>query len=664
MRDTEVLSKRRDEFYEWYIKYIDRYGAYFEQLDYFSLDNYKINDINLKLLKKISDDKNGDKPVSHLIYFLYLCFKKSSDLKYDVQTDDTKRLEKKIWYFRIPVGSLNLSLEVDSGSEEVTILLNPEINNKRLNTTRINDIIFVIDEKEDMLYKGVVKEAETKEWTVSIQKYRDIKNQYRRQNQDIYNIVTDEYDLIRTFHYHLYYDFPTPIFKTKELHADVEQLHPVLFLNYYPLRTASYRDQELELYRYINGLKYVENDSSDSNLRNKEYFKEVGGLEKYVDDLLEVLNNKYVSPVLFIGIPSSKVEKKNMIEHIIEEITERQENYINAQFIMEKTEDTITAHENNNEARDIEKHIQSWKLSISDLESYLDYPVVVLDDVITSGSSFNAAYKYLRDLGFKKENLHFFAYGKSLKNIYLREIEKSRELPRATEATKPISGIIFDLDQTIINTNNIHEFIGMRYTDRKQFYRRLRTKINRGEDFQFYPSMANILKDLITNHPSIPVIFLTNNIQFTATVYLDGNLEAIIKKPKTVSEKIPDLYVGDQRVASYVVKEQRYINIEKIHNLISYNDAELYAIDSENVPKIKPSPDLVYKAIDAMYLKEENPRIIGVGNTEIDIAAYKNATIESILVNWGNQYEILNQFNADYVFDKIETFEQFLKENI
>lgn len=663
MNNTKILRERRDAFYEWYIKNIDRYGTYFKELDYFSLENYKIQNISDGLVRDMVV-KNENTSFADLIYFLYLYSENSSKLIQDLQTAETNKLEKNIGVLVFSKNSLELELVLDSEYKTLNILFIFDINNEFLKRLRVDDLIFIIDQNENYLYKGSLTNIGSNQFSINILESKNIKNQYKPLEQDVYDIITGNYVLLKKLHYNLFHELPTPIFKTNELRADVEQLHPVLFRNYYPTRTENYNEQEFELFAYIKGLKYVKNDTTQSNLKNIKYFEEIGGVKQYADDLLEVLNEKYIDPILFLGIPSSKVSKKNIVEYVIEEITERQENYINAQFLLKKNKDTKTAHESTIDARDINSHIDSWGSSSDDIENYLDYPVVVIDDVITSGSSFNAVYKYLIGLGFKKENLHFYSYGKSLKNIYLREIEKSQTLSKINETNKKISGIIFDLDQTIIESNNIHEYKDLRRTSRQQYHSQLRSKINTREEYQIYPQMVKILKDMIEKHPEIPIIFVTNNTEFTAKVYLDGNLELVIVRPEINSEPVPDLYVGEQKIASYSINQNRYVNVNKFHNLISFNDAGTYKTSTEEVKKCKPFPDLIIQAIDAMELKEDNPRIIGIGNTESDIAAYNNANIESVLANWGNQYEIDNQFNADCVFDNIEDFEEFLKDNI
>lgn len=176
---------------------------------------------------------------------------------------------------------------------------------------------------------------------------------------------------------------------------------------------------------------------------------------------------------------------------------EYEEKFQNGKSLFKKIEDEEAAHEVSGTVnRNYKKHYNSWEKGQKIPDEDKNKIVLVIDDVVTTGSSFYAAHKHLTDLGFTK--IIYFAYGRTQNNSCLRG-----EVKPKTQINQPIDAIIFDVDQTLIDSIKSHE-----YKFEGQGNSILLQKINLGK-FQVYEGIKEMISYVI-NEMQIPIIFVTN----------------------------------------------------------------------------------------------------------------------------------------------------------
>jgi len=235
-------------------------------------------------------------------------------------------------------------------------------------------------------------------------------------------------------------------------------------LNFYPtiLDDQKYAlDEEFDLYKYTRGLKYVMEDKfvsdESKNDKFKNYLKNNGGIAGYAQDFENCLNDKYTGPIILTCIPSSKVGKVNVVERIIQLLVLKSNRFIDGRRIFTKTENEAAAHESK-KPRNVNNHLNSWNNDIKCPAEWEGYPVIVMDDVITSGSSFEAAdIQLIHKIRFPKNNVINFGFNKTYPDIH---IEKDLELDNSENIKLDLSSksfafsrIIFDLDHTLITSD-------------------------------------------------------------------------------------------------------------------------------------------------------------------------------------------------------------------
>lgn len=450
------------------------------------------------------------------------------------------------------------------------------------------------------------------------------------------------------------------ILDTQHLHVIEENFEPIFYLKEYPTAIESYTTEELQTYKYINGLKksgrsFFINQTKYNQAR--ENFHSVGGLERYVEDINAIIKNNN-EPILVTCIPSSKVKKKNIVSRVVLRLSEKYgEKFQNGKFLFKKIEDEEAAHDVSGMAnRSYKKHYDSWEKGLQISNEDKDKLVIVIDDVVTTGSSFYAAHKHLTELGFTK--ILYFAYGRTQQNSCLRG-----EMKPKSPINKPIGEIIFDVDQTLVDSIKASEY---------KFEEILLQKINQRE-IQLYEGIKEMISYVI-NDMQIPIIFVTNRDFYTVKAYFEKIILDVfdynIRKPVEEDDLPEPVKIAlknsekEQQIATFKLgkksgyQSRYFVNIDTIDCLLSFNDAKL---NGKNL--CKPSNYLIDRAIDNIrkLANQEDLRIIGIGNSEYDIIAYNKSGIESILVNWGNRSALKNNFNADYVYAEIEEFIQFLK---
>ena len=199
------------------------------------------------------------------------------------------------------------------------------------------------------------------------------------------------------------------VFNTEMLFVQNEMFEPIFYKMKYliPPKIESCNTKELEQkiwdnYDYIQGLKQVSteytNNISDISEKEKQKkknsrFIKIGGLNRYKNDLLDILKNfDEDEQIVLTTIPSSKVSKINVVNRIVEAICEENKCFLNGNRLFIKTRDEQSASISGGIShRSYKKHYDSWDRNIEISKTFTGKKVIVIDDVLTTGASFFAA---------------------------------------------------------------------------------------------------------------------------------------------------------------------------------------------------------------------------------------------------------------------------------
>lgn len=210
---------------------------------------------------------------------------------------------------------------------------------------------------------------------------------------------------------------------------------------------------------------------------------------------------KYLEGVLsgncaLVAIPSSKTEAycnssvHELIHKIVEDIGEDR-NIIDASDCLYRLYDIPSQHKQKGK-RDISVLLAST--GIQNAEKIVGRDILVIDDITTSGNSFKAAAKLLKDFG--AANIISFAVGKRIapQNLGI--------------------GFIIDIDGTLFDSDTE----AMRWDRKHSQWERARDRANKLEPFEGAKILFNYIKTLnadyriVTNSPSSYAYILTDKL--------------------------------------------------------------------------------------------------------------------------------------------------------
>ncbi|MBP5841470.1 hypothetical protein [Lactiplantibacillus plantarum] len=426
---------------------------------------------------------------------------------------------------------------------------------------------------------------------------------------------------------------------------DEEHTLPVLFSHYYPTCKVKYLNSELQDYYYVKDLK------------KSEICQEK--IDRFLDDLTAVFSDN-LERIVLTAIPSSKKDTKNVVTQLVEKLClKNSDKFVNGVSLFTKIRDEKPAHENNNESRSIEGHCVTWEKdpnNIKDIKDLKKLPVFVIDDVLTTGATFDAAYLHLRELGIARENIIFYAFAKTIPNILLRETTPPRKLYNAK--VNKIGGVIFDMDQTVFDTAFSRKFDN-RYS---QIAKR------RGEKL-LYDGIVSLFNKISR---TVPIVFVSNEAQNIATLLLQHTVDNLFDismddKQNACDNKTTLIYTTDYGKLSigHFSENESYYNLTSSPLIISYNDAPEY--NKTNVRLRKPRPEMIFQAIELINKSrpiQSNEQIVGVGNTNTDLKAYSSAGVIPAYATWGNRVKAESDIENVVQFDSVADIEKWLCENI
>lgn len=405
-----------------------------------------------------------------------------------------------------------------------------------------------------------------------------------------------------------------------DIKADQDKKRLIFYREYYPTHFYELKNNPkykslTRLYEFSRGLKYKiedepplrvdgrENDGRNKNYRiclehlldikssisNEELVSKA--VDFYSKHLKSVLYSKNGS-IILAALPAHNKLIKNIVSRIVEKLATDNDWIINGNRLIVKNADEVEAHnEVGMEGRNINTHLKSWRCDIrkENITNYVgNLPIVIIDDIATSGNSLIAADEYFEKLGFK--HIYNFVFGKSTPSTSLID-------EHATHKT--YDGIIMDLDQTYYNSA----------------YRN-----DNGVAKVYFEDLELKLKQL-----NVKIVFVTQTSKNNVLSYCDNDVNSFVMK---------NLFLTDKKYTT--VKE---------------DDVSFY----------KPSGYTITKAIE-QHLSECH-RILGIGNNENDIIAYRRAGIDTALATWGDV--IINlKTTANYVIRNEDDLLAVLRDGI
>lgn len=266
-----------------------------------------------------------------------------------------------------------------------------------------------------------------------------------------------------------------------------------------------------------------------------------------------------------------------------------------------------------------------------------------------------AAYRKLRTESgayravFDPSIVLVFSTGEEI--AFLDESDLRRNLKNAI-CVPPVEGIVFDLDQTLLDDAVREERVESRRM----------TSLNQRESYPTYDGVRELMK------LGIPFAIVSNRSEGQLAKLLNaGNVKRDIFD-KGGSEDVgcnlgPCDATFREAGGNYDIFEEARSLPE---NVFSYIIVELEDEEKRRYNLYKPCPDSVKLALN--YLRNrieahDDARIVGIGNTHEDIIAYNASGIESAIALWGvpsflREHAKL-RWGADYAFESVMDFSEW-----
>ncbi|MEG2934183.1 MAG: hypothetical protein RR842_11435 [Gordonibacter sp.] len=506
---------------------------------------------------------------------------------------------------------------------------------------------------------------------------------------------------------------------------------PVFYKSFYPPGGCGSAKWLWDFFNYAQGLKL---DKDKEGHKFEEYHR------LYIDDIRDLLNavmrdNEHSKRGVVV-IPSSKKDAVNRVTEIVREVLARNPSpYKDLTRVVVRTEDKPTAHSGGK--RSIRGNVDTLKV-LSPQEVKGLKVVVVIDDILTSGSSFRGMNQVLRDAGFEGLLVNF-AFARTLPSeaigIYVNHesgfMLKGFPRMKNLERNPPSKNIPVEHGcQIVFNDGSCKTYQSDYEILKKAGYIKCQTesgayravfdpaitlRFSDGSVFDFsnIGTVAKHLKNVTYRPPIDGIIFdldqtlledTIRDIAYEENPYnaspfpykpYDGvrelmklhipfavvsnrpesNLINIIQERVVEEALYPDWHEGSDAADAGISKwntichghhnldqKKVFIPAYKLpENVFSFPSE---TIDGYKCCFYKPCTRGIDQAknwlIDQFPGLEKDSRIIGLGNTHEDIISYNTAGIESCLALWGVPEYLktyaLDNWGADYVLYNLKEF--------
>lgn len=233
--------------------------------------------------------------------------------------------------------------------------------------------------------------------------------------------------------------------------------------------------------------------------------------------------------------------------------------------------------------------------------------------------------------------------------MFSDESDVRRSLKNAI-CVPPVEGIVFDLDQTLLDDAIREERMEPRRT----------TPWGQPETYQTYDGVRELMGmgipfAIVSNRPENQLAGLMNASNIKRDIFREkGGSEDV-----ACNQGLCDP-ASREAGASYDIFEKARSLPE---NVFSYTIVEFEDEERRHYNLYKPCPNSVECALG--YLRSrikacDDARIVGIGNTHEDIIAYNASGIESVLALWGVpsflREHAIRKWGADYAFESVREF--------
>lgn len=483
--------------------------------------------------------------------------------------------------------------------------------------------------------------------------------------------------------------------------------YPVFYKTFYPTGGISGPESAAlwTMFDYATGLKQ---DKDPDGIR----FAKTGRqrYEQDVRDLLDaVLENVHWSRCAIAVIPSSTKGVTNRATEIVRSVLDENPTLaVDLTNTIVRVSDKQAAHLGG--SRSIEARDDSFSID-PNIASVFD-TIVVIDDILTSGNSFKTFDRLLESVGFEGNIVNFaFAHTRASKGVEvcIGGIPKAKSTP------------IREGHQVTLRDGSEKYFAGKFEIVKKAQYRKTLDELGRREaiiapriKLAFGQSRIEEFDDIndvkrrvkrVRYTPPIDALVLDFDQTIVDSSVRDASYEEHLwehagpigrdRHPSPykaysgvegiVGLGIPFAIVSNRSekqlsgiLSKADIAEALYPGCLNAQDASSGSSgdtpANVFSFPKEEkggftIRHYKPNPLGVERAVE--WLRQNNPeigdepRILGLGNTPEDIAAYNAAGIESALALWGVPEwcrEIARaEWNAGYAFDDVEDFSEWCR---
>ena len=247
---------------------------------------------------------------------------------------------------------------------------------------------------------------------------------------------------------------------------------------------------------------------------------------------------------------------------------------------------------------------------------------------------------------FKKLNLQ-------VANLPYRDFVANRVLSNV-KPSKPLTSVFFDLDGTLINSENVFfesfkEVLKEKFDVNIEFYEYEENELSKNSNLVNYLKENNKIPDYIEEDIIINEVYEKYSSKFNEvlkddTVYLNFKL---LQKLKEKGLKIGLVSTSKRKFIDLILS---YLNKENLFEII---------IAREDVEELKPSPEAYIKALEAFKIK--NDECIAIEDSNRGIESAIKAGIKTIRIN---EYYDNNLENNIVTFDKLSRLLLILINNV
>ena len=206
--------------------------------------------------------------------------------------------------------------------------------------------------------------------------------------------------------------------------------------------------------------------------------------------------------------------------------------------------------------------------------------------------------------------------------------------------------VLLDMDGTIADTDE------MLVRSMNVLYDKYRNGQRTPVEEIYYFSGPPIRETLKKEFPDIYSEDLVKEFAATSLQYYDLCVTAFPHVKETLEK------LNDKGVKLAVVTSKAHIPCQHCLEVIKLDDIITYFIASDDVDRLKPYPDGIYKCMEHFSINSKK-RVLYIGDNKGDYLAARNAGVDVALVTWGPR-KIDRTLTPDYWIDDFQEVEDIV----